>query len=179
MKTMWKLVGSLAVLSLAACGGGGSSNETTVCTGTISGAVTGTVKFCSLEASKLNTGDLVYTLSIEPASGGTIDSNGGSLVFYTSGDPKTGTLSGTAISQATGSLNSTSGNQYVVQQGLGGTNLGSVSLTIDSVPTKQDAGNGNALYQWFGGKATLQYAPPEGSSYTGTVNVTLDFKPQS
>ncbi|HEX5748586.1 MAG TPA: hypothetical protein VFZ09_20265 [Archangium sp.] len=180
MREMWRNLGAVLALSLAACGdpndGGGNGN--TVCTGTYSGALTGRVSFCSLEATRLASGQLQYNLQIDPAPGsGTVQSNDNILITLT-GEPKTGTLTGTAISQALGSVYSSNDRQYTLQQGLGGESLGLVSLTIDSVPGGQSAGNGNTLYQWFGGKAQIRYAAPAGAGYTGTVDLSLDFKPQ-
>ncbi|QRK08210.1 hypothetical protein JQX13_51205 [Archangium violaceum] len=189
MRKTWWTLGSVVALSLAACGGnnGGGNNgggndagtgTEVVCTGTFSGAVTGKVKFCSLEAATLANGQLQYSLQIEPEEGsGTIESSD-TLLLFMSGDPKTGTYSaGNGITQALGGVESTDGKRYSVQLSSG-SGIGAVTLTIDSVPAGKDSG-GNTLYEWFGGKAQIQYAPPEGSDYSGTVNLSLDFKPQS
>jgi hypothetical protein len=180
MKKMLRNLGAVVALSLAACGdpGGGNGDGNTVCTGTYSGAVTGRVRFCSLEATRQSSGQLQYSLLIEPEQGsGTVESSDTLLITLT-GEPKTGTLTGSAITQALGAVYSTNDRQYSLQQGLGGESLGSVSLTIESVPTAQNAGNGNTLYQWFGGKAQIRYAAAAGAGYTGTVDLTLDFEPQ-
>jgi hypothetical protein len=176
MKETWRSLAVLVALSLAACGDG--ENDTTVCTGTYSGAVTGRVQFCSLEATRLANGQLQYSLQIEPQPGsGTVDSSDNVLLIL-SGEPRTGTYTGSAISQALGSVYSTDDKQYSLQQGVGGESLGSVTLTVESVPDGQNLGNGNTLYQWFGGKAQIRYAAPASAGYTGTVDLTLDFKPQ-
>jgi len=185
MKKTWWILGAVVALSTVACddsgdgdGTGDGNGTSTVCTGTYSGAVTGRVKFCSLEATKLANGQLQYVLQIDPEEGSGTVASSDSITFFVSGDPKTGTYSGTALQKAIGSVYSTDDNkQYSLQLGIGET-LGSATLTIDSVPSGQDLGNGNTLYQWFGGKAQIQYQASATQNYTGTVDLTLNFKPQ-
>ncbi len=182
MNKAWWTLGLCAGLSLAACGGtgddgdgNGDGNDPSVCSGTYSGAVTGKVRFCSLEAMKLSNGELQYSLQIEPESGsGTIEDSHNLTVFVT-GDPQKGTYD-TTISQAIGTLTGTDGKEYSLQRGLGA-DQGSVLLTVDSVPAGQDTGSG-ILYQWFGGKAQLKYVAPPDAAYTGEVNLSLTFQPQ-
>ncbi|HSP78877.1 MAG TPA: hypothetical protein VLQ93_10125 [Myxococcaceae bacterium] len=180
MNKVWWTLGLCAGLSLAACGepgddGDGNGNETSVCSGSYTGAVTGRVRFCSLEATKLSNGELQYSLQVEPESGsGTIEESHTLSVFVT-GEPQKGTYD-TTINQAIGTLVATDGNEYSLQRGLG-EDHGSVLLTVDSVPAGQDVGAG-VLYEGFGGKAQLKYVAPPGSSYTGEVNLTLTFTPQ-
>ncbi|MFY0529391.1 hypothetical protein ACN28I_41580 [Archangium gephyra] len=178
MRKTLRILGAVVALSLGACvdpgDGGGDGN--TVCTGTYSGAITGRVSFCSLEATKLANGQLQYFLQIDPEQGsGNVSGSDGVLITLT-GDPKTGTLTGSAVTQILGTVTSTDDKEYSVQKGAA-ENLGSLSLTIDSVPAGQAAGTGT-LYQWFGGKAQIQYAAAAGAGYTGTVNLSLEFKPQ-
>ena len=178
MKKTWRILGAVMALSLGACedpgDGGGDGN--TVCTGTYSGAITGRVSFCSLQATRLANGQLQYSLVIEPEQGsGNVESSD-TLLLTLTGEPKTGTLTGSSLTQVLGSVFSADDKQYSVQQGVG-ENLGSVSLTIDSVPSGQSTGNGT-LYQWFGGKAQIRYAAAASAGYTGTVDLSLEFKPQ-
>lgn len=186
MRMISRTLGVLAVaLTMSACpdpdepgggpdGGGNGGGTTAVCTGTYSGAVTGKVKTCSLEATTDGEGNLVFNLAIEAEESVGISDNP-NVTIVVPGDPKTGTYSGTGITQAAGFLTASNGTQYAVYKGEDGSSSGSVTLTIDSVPSAQTLGNGLKSYKWFGGKAQLQYVAVSGS---GTVSLALDFDPQ-
>lgn len=178
MRKTWRILGAVLALSLGACpgDGDGDGDGNTACTGTYSGAITGRVSFCSLEATKLPNGQLQYFLQIDPEQGsGNVSSSDGVLITLT-GDPKTGTLTGSSVTQILGSVTAIDDKEYSVQKGTAET-LGTLSLTINSVPSGQAAGTGT-LYQWFGGNAQIQYAAAAGAGYTGTVNLSLEFTPQ-
>jgi outer membrane lipoprotein SlyB len=179
MKNTWRILAAVTALSLAACpgdDGGDGGNGTGSCTGAFSGALTGTVRSCSVEAEKLATnGQTIYTITVEPATGGAIESVDDIKLTFTS-DPKTGTFSGAAIKEATGSVFGTGGDkQFDVQLGFSD-DRGAVTLVIDSVPAGEAAGN-DTIYQGFGGRAQIQYAATPGTASSGTVDLSLTFKP--
>ena len=183
MKNTWRILAAVAALSLAACtdddedGGGGTGGGS--CTGTFTGAVTGSVGSCTVTATKLDTnGELLYTIRVEPAVGsGTVKSVDDIIITLSSkNDPAKGSFTGTAIREATGSVYSTDQDkQYDLQLGFGA-DLGSASLTIDSVPTGKDEG-ADTLYEGFGGRAQIKYDASPIQDYTGSVELALTFKP--
>ncbi|HEX8436325.1 hypothetical protein [Archangium sp.] len=179
MKNTWRILAAVAALSLAACpsdeNGGGNGTGSGSCTGTISGALTGSVRTCTVMAEKLATnGELLYTITIEPATSGDVETIDDIIVSFM-GDPKTGTFSGSAFRQFTGSIFGKDGNkQFDVQLGFND-NRGSATLVIDSVPTGEPAGN-NTVYKGFNGRAQIQYTATPGTDSTGTVDLSLTFK---
>jgi hypothetical protein len=178
MKNTWRILGAVAALTLGACtddngGGGGGSGGS--CTGNFSGAVTATVRTCTVTAAKLANGQLLYTIEIEPATGGTLSSVD-NVIISVLGDAKAATYSGADVKQATGTVISTDGEkEYKLQLGYAGEALGSATLTINAVPAGQPVGN-TTQYAGFGGTAQVKYTAATGVGHTGDVNLSLTFK---
>jgi hypothetical protein len=182
MKNTWRILAAVTALSLAACPGDddedGDTGTSGSCTGTFSGAVTGTVRSCTVTAAKLATnGELIYTITVEPAAGSGTVKNVDDIILSLSGEPTKGTFSGTTIREATGSVYSTDQEkQYDLQLGFGeASTLGSATLVIDAVPTGQDEG-ADTYYEGFGGRAQIRYEASPTYSHTGTVDLSLTFK---
>ncbi len=181
MKNTWRILAAVAALSLAACdddnNGGDTGTGGGSCTGTFSGAVTGTVRSCTVTAAKLSTnGQLLYTLTVEPATGSGTLKSADDIIITLMGNPTKGTFSGTSIIEATGSVYSTDQDkQYDLSLGFGA-DLGAASLTIDTVPTGRDEG-ADTYYAGFGGRAQIKFDASPVYDHTGSVDLSLTFKP--
>jgi hypothetical protein len=181
MKNTWRILAAVAALSLAACDDNNEDGDTGSgsgsCTGTFSGAVTGTVRSCTVTAAKLDTnGQLLYTLTVVPAAGSGSIKSADDIIITLMGNPTKGSFSGTSIIEATGSVYSTDQDkQYDLSLGFGA-DLGAVSLTIESVPTGRDEG-AETYYAGFGGKALVKFDASPSYDYTGSVDLSLTFKP--
>jgi hypothetical protein len=171
-----RMLRSMAVLGLvwgAGCGGmdpDANPDDTQVCTGTVRGAVSADISFCSLRAHALSNGQLVYALQFDTKEGSPID--GTTVTFMATGTPRTGSVT---FAQALGDLQRGE-DDFRLAVGMGSASTGAASLTVDAVPTGKAAST-STIYEWFGGEAQLTF---RGTGETqGELVVSLDFVPQS
>lgn len=186
----WRILGAVLSLSVAACtgcnndsggdgdgngnGNGNGNGSSANCTGTFSGAVTGSLSSCELSALKTADGQVQYSFALEVPESGSVERID-SVVFFSTSEPKTGSYTSTNFPQYLGGLVLKSGNEYQVSRGYV-EDGGQLSVQLDKIPTPTNPTPTSSLYEGFAGSATVQYVPPKGSSYTDTVTLKLTFK---
>ncbi len=174
-----KVVSAVALGAVLGCGDDGpvdpGNPDEQACTGQISGAGSGVLQSCTLEAYRVGTElhhDFKFT--VRWSDGQLTD---GSITMIGEGEPAPGQYGLSGFQQVAGSVEAPEGLPCSLGAGLDADH-GSLLMRVNTVPEGQDNA-GVTMYQWMGGTLKATFTDPEGGGdiCPGELQLDAEFGP--
>lgn len=168
----------LALMFLLACGDTNDPGapEDQECEGTLSGAGSGALSSCTLEAQRVD-GKTSYSFKFQVSWSTGGDPTEGQILFWTAEAPAPGEYAESAFSEVVGSVFTPGGEECTISAGLE-QDHGSMAVNIRSVPDAEDLGIGDT-YEFFTGSMLATFTQnPIDSDCPGAMQLNATFAPR-